>query len=216
VRDNATQRVASIWHIWGPIKESRHPQALYLSPTREVSFTPLRVGWHLAIQVFPPGITRERCLKPLGPDLIRGRVRGWGWGWWGGGISPYLILWRSACPVWLSPMNDDPGSTHILTRHYGPKSQTISQLMNEETAPTRQEPIVQSLRVIKTPADGVNAQAAPPSDNPDGTVGFIKSSVENIAIHMELTLRLSFQLRCSLEGYMVAPPWDSKSRPWRL
>jgi hypothetical protein len=44
---------------------------------------PLHVGWHLAIWVFSIGITRERCLKPHGPDLP-----------WGGG-------WRGAyAPVW--------------------------------------------------------------------------------------------------------------------
>jgi hypothetical protein len=35
---------------------------------------PQRVGWHLAIWVFPLGITQESCLNTLGPDLI-----------WGGG-----------------------------------------------------------------------------------------------------------------------------------
>jgi hypothetical protein len=30
---------------------------LYLSPGKEVSFTALHVGWHLAVCVFPPGIT---------------------------------------------------------------------------------------------------------------------------------------------------------------
>jgi hypothetical protein len=33
--------------------------------------------------------------------------------------------------------------------------------------------IVQPLWVIETPTDGVNVHAAPPSDNSDGTVGFI-------------------------------------------
>jgi hypothetical protein len=31
---------------------------------------PLRVGWHLAVRVFPSGITQERCLKPPDLDLI--------------------------------------------------------------------------------------------------------------------------------------------------
>jgi hypothetical protein len=31
---------------------------------------PLRVGWHLAIRVFPPGITWEKHMKSPGPDLI--------------------------------------------------------------------------------------------------------------------------------------------------
>jgi hypothetical protein len=50
----------------------QHPQASYLSPDREISFMPLRVGWHQAVRVFPPGITRERHMKPPGPDLIGG------------------------------------------------------------------------------------------------------------------------------------------------
>jgi hypothetical protein len=68
-------------------------------------------------------------------------------------------------------VNDDPSSTQILTQHYGAKSQTISHLMNMGTAPTRHVLIVQPLRVFKTPEDGVGAQAAPPFDNLDGTVG---------------------------------------------
>jgi hypothetical protein len=86
---------------------------------------PLRVGWHLVVRVFLPGITRERHLKPLGSDLIRG------------GISPCLILWRGACPSWLSHLNDDPGSSQILSQHCGAKSQTVSQLANSGTMPTR-------------------------------------------------------------------------------
>jgi hypothetical protein len=43
---------ASSWHIRSPIKGTRHLQASYLSPDQEVSFTPLRVGWHRAVQVF--------------------------------------------------------------------------------------------------------------------------------------------------------------------
>jgi hypothetical protein len=92
-------RVASIWCIRGPIEGARHPQSSYLSPDREVSFTSLYVGRHLAIRVFLLGITLERCLKPPGLDLIRGV-----------GISPYLILWRGTCSGWLSPMNGDLGS----------------------------------------------------------------------------------------------------------
>jgi hypothetical protein len=33
---------------------------------------PLHVGWHLAVQVFSIGITRERRMKPPDPDLHRG------------------------------------------------------------------------------------------------------------------------------------------------
>jgi hypothetical protein len=115
---------------------------------------PIRVGWQLAIQVFPLGITQERRLKLPSLELIRE-----------GGISPCLVRWRGTCPGWLSPVNGDPGSTQILTRHYGAKAQTVSHPVNSWIAPTRQVPIVQPLRVIETPMDGVGAQVMPPSDN---------------------------------------------------
>jgi hypothetical protein len=51
-RDKVTQMVTSSWHTRGPSEEIRHPQDLYLSPSREVSFMPLRAGWHLAVRVF--------------------------------------------------------------------------------------------------------------------------------------------------------------------
>jgi hypothetical protein len=76
-RDKATHGVANSWRFPRPIKGARHSQALYLTPSWEVSFMPLCVGWHLAVRVFPPGITWERHLKPPDPDLIGG-----------GGISP--------------------------------------------------------------------------------------------------------------------------------
>jgi hypothetical protein len=50
-RDKVTQRVANSWHTRGPYKGSWHPQAFYLTPSWEVSFMPLHVGWHLAIRV---------------------------------------------------------------------------------------------------------------------------------------------------------------------
>jgi hypothetical protein len=67
----------------------------------------------------------------------------------------------------------DPMEMYLpfLAWHYGAKSQTVSQLSNSITTPTRQVPVVQPLRVIKTPKDGVSAHAAPPSDNPNRTVG---------------------------------------------
>jgi hypothetical protein len=70
----------------------------------------LFVGWLRAIRVFSPGNTQERCVKPSGPDLTRG------------GIGPHLVLWRGTCPIWLSPMNSDPGSIQILTQHYDAQS----------------------------------------------------------------------------------------------
>jgi hypothetical protein len=71
-RDEATEMVANSWLIRGPIKGARRPQASYMSPGREVSFMPLRVVWHLAVQVFAPGITSESHLKQPGPDLMGG------------------------------------------------------------------------------------------------------------------------------------------------
>jgi hypothetical protein len=70
-------------------------------------------------------------------------------------------------------MNGDPGSTQILTRHYGAQSQTISQLESSRTTATSKSPQLkaQPLRVIATPADGVDAYATPHSANPDETVG---------------------------------------------
>jgi hypothetical protein len=44
VRDEATQGMASGWHIRSPAEGTWHPQASYLSPEWEVFFMPLRVG----------------------------------------------------------------------------------------------------------------------------------------------------------------------------
>jgi hypothetical protein len=162
VRDRVTQMVASNLHTRDPIEGTRHPQALYLCPGWEVSFMPLRVSWHIAIRIFSMGITRERRLKPPGPNLP---------GEGGGVICPCLVLWRGTCPCWLSPTHYDLGSTQILTRHFCARSRTISRLTNSGTAPTRLVSAVQSLWVIETPEDEVSVHAAPLSDNPNGTVG---------------------------------------------
>jgi hypothetical protein len=68
-------------------------------------------------------------------------------------------------------MNGDPSSTQILTRYYGAKSETISQLMNLGTALTRKALVAQPLWFIETPMEEVGVHAAPPSDNPNGTMG---------------------------------------------
>jgi hypothetical protein len=131
-----TQGVARSWHFsgGGGIDWTQCPQALYLSLGQEISFTPLCVGWHLAVWVFSLGITQEKRLKTPGPDLIGE-----------GGISPYLILWRRTYPGWLSPSNGDLGFTQILTQHCGAKSKTISHLTNSGTMPARQVPVVQPI-----------------------------------------------------------------------
>jgi hypothetical protein len=68
-------------------------------------------------------------------------------------------------------MNGDSSSTQILTQHCSAKSETISQLVNLGTTPSRQVHRVQPLRDIETPIDGVGVHATPPSENPKGTVG---------------------------------------------
>jgi hypothetical protein len=98
-RDEATQGVATSWHIQSPIEGTWHPQASYLSLDWEVSFVPLW-GWHQAVRVFYTDYPGKKC-ETTCLDLIGG----------GGRISPYLILWRYTCPSWLSPPNSDPGTT---------------------------------------------------------------------------------------------------------
>jgi hypothetical protein len=150
-----------------PIEGTRNPQASHLSSNQEVSFMPLRVGWHQAIQFFSPGITRERRLKPPCPDLT------------GGDISPCLVLWRGTCPGWLSPVNGDPVSTQILTRHCGTQSQTVSQLENSGSTPISKSlqfspsGLSKHLRTgsVHMPHHIVTTRMEP--------WGFIKSSVQN-------------------------------------
>jgi hypothetical protein len=132
----------------------------YLSPGREIFFTPLYVGWHLGLRVLSIGIKLERRIKPVDLDLT-------------GGASTLVLSYWFTCPCWLSPTHDDLDSTQILTRYCGVKSQIVSQLTNTGTTPTRQVPIVQPLWVIETTTDRVRARASHPSDNPDGTGSFI-------------------------------------------
>jgi hypothetical protein len=71
VSDEARQMMASGWRIWRPIEGTWHPQALYLSLDREVSFTPF--VW---ASINPSGyfsrIIWEKRAKPPGLDLIGG------------------------------------------------------------------------------------------------------------------------------------------------
>jgi hypothetical protein len=133
-----------------------------------------------------------------------------------GGIHPCLVLWRGTCLCWLSPTHDDPDSTQILTRYCGAKSQTVSQLTNTRVALTRQVPIVQPLRVIKTPTSGVRVHAACPSKYPDRSGGFIsrehksKQYIRNLA-----SVRAFSSAVCSGATRWI-PPRDFESRPWRL
>jgi hypothetical protein len=120
-----------------------------------------------------------------------------------GGICPCVVLWRGTCPCWLSPKHGDPYSTQILPRHYGAKSQIIIQLTNVRTMSTRQVPnqfspsglskhlrmgsVYTSHILLTTWMDSV----------------LHKLSAQTKIVHMELNLRLSFQLSHSLGGYMV-------------
>jgi hypothetical protein len=95
-----------------------------MSAVREVSFTLLCVGGHLAIRVLLIGTTRKWTMKPLGLDL---HARG-------GHLSLLGPMER------YFPMlaHGDPYSTQILTQHRIAMSQTVNQLMNTGTTPTRQ------------------------------------------------------------------------------
>jgi hypothetical protein len=170
-RDEATQRVASSWCIRGPI-EGNPASSIFVFGNRPGVFlhAPL-CGLAPSYLVFLPGITQERCLKPPGPNLMLG------------GISPCAILWRGVHPCWLSPPNGDLGSTQILTRQCGAKSQSVSQLTNSGTAPTRK-----SRHFLTTRME---------------PLGFIMLLTQNKAVHMELSFCQSFQLKQSLGGYMM-------------
>jgi hypothetical protein len=89
-------------------------------------------------------------------------------------------------------------------------SQTVSQLKSLGTMPTRQVPIVQPLQVIKTPTDGVHERATQPYDNPNGSMGLQRSSVQTKIVHVALSLHLSFQLSSSHWGYMVGTTAGSR------
>jgi hypothetical protein len=92
----------------------------------------------------------------------------------------------------LTP-NGDPGSTQILTWHYNAKSQTVSQLTNLGITPIRHVLVVQPLRDIETPADKVrHANPCHLLTTQMKPWGFIKPSAQNKAVHMELSLRLTF------------------------
>jgi hypothetical protein len=120
-----------------------------------------------------------------------------------GGISPYLIIWRGACPGWLSPPNDDPGSTQILTQHCGVKSQAVSQLVNLGTVPTSKSPLFSPFESSEHLGTGPACMPCHILTTRIGLWGFIKSSAQTYRVHMELCLHLNFQLMHSLRGYTV-------------
>jgi hypothetical protein len=121
----------------------------------------------------------------------------------GGGISLCLILWRGACPSWLSLPNGDSGSTQILTQDCGAKSQTISQLTNLGPRPRGKYLLFSPSGSSKHLQKGSTHKPQCILTTQMESWGFIKSSVQNKVVHMEPSLCVSFQLRRSLGGYTV-------------
>jgi hypothetical protein len=149
--DKATQRVASSWHFLGDHRGDLAPSS-FVSESQLGGFRhALHVGWHLAIWVFPIGITQESHVKPPSQDLPKGAA-----------LAPIWSYGEVLALVGPHPWTGDPGSTQILTRQCGAQSQTM---------PTRQVPVVQPLQVIETPEYRVGAYFAPTFDNPNGPVG---------------------------------------------
>jgi hypothetical protein len=74
-------------------------------------------------------------------------------------------------PDWLSPMNGDLGSTHILTRHGGAQSQIVTWLERSGTMPTSKLAQVSPSGLSKHLRTGVGVSGAPHSYILGGTMG---------------------------------------------
>jgi hypothetical protein len=71
--DKAAQKMVSNWRQLGPPSTDLTSSG-FVCESRPGSFNaPPRTSWHLAAHVIPIGMTRERCVKPLVPDLTRWR-----------------------------------------------------------------------------------------------------------------------------------------------
>jgi hypothetical protein len=105
-RDKATQTVASSWHTRDPIKENPASSS-FVSESRSGGFlhTP-PCGLASSHPSFPAMHYPGKLLETTWP------------GFDGGDISPCLVLQRGTCPGWLSPVNNDLGST----QHHDAKS----------------------------------------------------------------------------------------------
>jgi hypothetical protein len=129
-RDKVTQRMASSWRYLGPhqgdlasssfVSESRSGGFLHV-PSYGLSSS--RLG---SLDRDYPRTTCETSRPEFVPGV--------------GGSAPIWSYEEGLCPCWLSPAYADPGSTQILIWHRSAKSQTVIQLMNVGTTPTRQVP----------------------------------------------------------------------------
>jgi hypothetical protein len=100
-------------------------------------------------------------------------------------------------------MNGDPGSTQILTHHYGAQSETVSHLESLRTMPTSKSPLFSPSGLSKHLRTGLVRLSHHFLTTRMEPWGFIKLSVQAYTLHMKLSLCLSFYLRHSLRGYMV-------------
>jgi hypothetical protein len=110
VKDKATQGVASSWHFLGPHYREPVPSSFVSEFWTGGFLHAPTCGLAPNCSGFPARDYSGKTLETTWPGFDRG------------GINPYLILWRGACPSWLSLTNGDPCSTQILILHYGTKS----------------------------------------------------------------------------------------------
>jgi hypothetical protein len=132
----------------------------FISESRPRGFLHTPMWADISPSGFSARITWERSTKPPISYLI-------------GGISPCLILWRATCPGWLSPPKGDPGSTQILTWHFGAQSQTISQLASSGTTPSIKSSQFSPSRLTNKLRTGSMRILHHNSNNPDGTMGLL-------------------------------------------
>jgi hypothetical protein len=100
-------------------------------------------------------------------------------------------------------MNGDLGSTQVLAQHCSSQSQTVSQLDSSGTMPTSKSPQHSPSGYSKHLRTGSVHMLHHILTTRMEPWGFIKSQAQNNAVHMELSLCLSFYLRRSLGVYTV-------------
>jgi hypothetical protein len=118
-----------------------------------------------------------------------------------GSISPCLVQWRGTCLGWILQVNGHPGSTQILTRHCGAKSQTVSPLANSGTTPTSRSPQFSTSGLSKHLRTG--SVRTPYHILTTRTELWDTASHSDKAVRMELSLCLRFYLRHNLRADTV-------------